>query len=267
MKSVNKRKSQGTIIMIHGMWCNGEHLRQLSEKFEARGYYCIRPTLPFHDGSKTVDAGSVDSVSMMDYVDALEEQIQQMQLDAPPILLGHSLGGLLAQMLAARLPTRALVLLSSVQPAQVFGVSLSGGFFMAPAFLRPFFWRKSQLPTIASFRRYVYNTLPTADQNALYPTFVPESGLATFESLLPFLDVRRTTRVDFAKITCPVFVAGAGKDRATPPRIARAIARRYGKSKYRLYPEMSHWMVTEPGIGNVANDVCDWLTAACGLSL
>ena len=84
-----------TIMMIHGMNVNAECWADFKGPFEEKGYRCITPTLRFHDMDPSSPPDPrLGTVGLLDYADDLEKEIKQ--LDDIPILIGHSLGGLLA---------------------------------------------------------------------------------------------------------------------------------------------------------------------------
>ena len=147
------------------------------------------------------------------------------------------------------------MLLAPVQPRGIFGLSWSGLRTLAGVLFRWAFWRRPNRPSAARFRYGIYNCLAPDEQRALYPSFVEESGRATVEALL------LGARVDASRVRCPVFVAGGAEDRATPPRIARAIAARY-RGTYREYARTSHWMITEPAIEQIIADALVVASAA-----
>ena len=98
--------------MIHGAFCGPWSLDGLKEKFEAAGYRVTAPALRFHDVKPAPAA--LGTTGLDDYAADLEEEIEALK--APPILVGHSMGGLLAQMLAARTDVAALILLAPSAP-------------------------------------------------------------------------------------------------------------------------------------------------------
>jgi pimeloyl-ACP methyl ester carboxylesterase len=250
------------IFMVHGMWCTGAHLARVRHLFERRAYETRAPTLPHHDARDPEGAVRVARIGLDAYVDFLEASLRAEGWDDRPILLGHSLGGLLAQRLAMRVDARALVLLAPVPPSSISSLSWSGFRTIADVVARPAFWRRANRPSARRFRYGIYNALPRDEQDALYPTFCFESGRATLESMLPMLARGDAAAVDPSRVRCPVFVAGGGRDRATPPRIARRIARAYANAEHREYAESSHWMITEPAIERVVDDVDLWLRRA-----
>ena len=91
-------KNRPPVMMIHGGFCGPWSFDGFARKFEAAGYKVQCPALRFHDLAEPPQA--LGTTSLTDYVADLEELLDA--LDRPPILVGHSLGGLLAQMLAAR---------------------------------------------------------------------------------------------------------------------------------------------------------------------
>ena len=87
--------SKSPVVMIHGAFCGPWSLDGLKEKFEAAGYAVIAPPLRFHDEKRSSPA--LATTGLADYAADLEDEIGALK--APPILVGHSMGGLLAQML------------------------------------------------------------------------------------------------------------------------------------------------------------------------
>ncbi|MGQ0586284.1 MAG: alpha/beta hydrolase, partial [Gammaproteobacteria bacterium] len=106
------------IVLIHGMWCTGANFDRLADGMKARGHACHAPTLPAHEIG--VAHPEVGTQSLTDYLACLEEFIRQQDFTEAPILLGHSMGGLLAQQLAARVKPFALVLLTPSWPAGIY---------------------------------------------------------------------------------------------------------------------------------------------------
>ncbi len=194
---------------------------RLAEKFARAGYAVQRPALRFHDVSKPPAA--LGSTSLTDYAADLEEILEG--LDAPPILVGHSLGGLLAQMLAARRPVKACVLLA---PSAPWGVPPSTLFEIGAAqamLLQPGFWNQILSPdsTIAGW--HFLDRYPPDERDAIFKRFGPESGRATFEMMHWGLDMSRASEVDARAVKCPLLVLAGGEDRIHPPGTIKRIAR------------------------------------------
>ena len=107
-----------TIVMIHGMWGGPWCWDHYKAFFENKGYRCIAPALRYHAGNPNDKPDPrVGAVSLLDYADDMEMLIRG--LDAPIILTGHSMGGLLAQILASRSLAEAAVLLTPASPGGI----------------------------------------------------------------------------------------------------------------------------------------------------
>ncbi|MDH4183247.1 MAG: alpha/beta hydrolase [Nitrospinota bacterium] len=248
-----------TILMIHGMWHGPWCFEKYIAYFQQRGYKCLAPVLRHHDVAPSAppppEAGTV---GLQDYADDLEKIIRG--LPEPPIILGHSMGALLAQILAARGLGKAIVALATAQPA---------GQYFSPwtqikSFSEPMttwgFWRKPFKP---SFSKAVYSMLsnmPEEERERHYGRLVHESGRAFAQIAFWSFDSSRGSWVDETKITQPMLLIGAGQDRITPVSSVRKVAAKYAKvAEYHEFPEMAHIVLSEPGWEGVAGYVHDWL--------
>ena len=248
-----------TILMIHGMWGGPWYWENYRRVYEAQGYRCVAATLPYHDmDPRGVPDPRLGSASLLDYAEALEREIGK--LGEKPILMGHSMGGLLAQMLATRGLARSLVLLT---PASPYGIVA-----LTPSVIRSFwsmqttwgFWRKPMRQTFGEAAYSMLHLLPEKEQKEAYDRFVYESGRAAFEiGYWPF-DARGASRVDESKVTCPVLVVAGTRDRITPAAVVRKVARKYAAmSTYKEFENHAHWVVAEPGWQEVAEYAGGWL--------
>lgn len=246
-----------TLFLIHGMWGGPWCLENYVSYFGARGYCCRATTLLYHDPAPGIEPDPrLGNTSVLDYAAALEKEIRD--LPEKPILIGHSMGGLLAQMLAARGLAKAVVLLTPAAPAGIFSLRPSIVRSFVSTHLRWGFWRKPCRQTFAEAAYSMMHRLPEAQHRALYDRLVPDSGRAMVEVGHWYLDRGRSTQVDAAQVTCPVLVIAAQEDRLTPVPVVRQVARKYGAS-YREFPGHAHWIAGEPGWEEVADHVATWL--------
>ncbi len=197
---------------------------------------------------------------LLDYAEDLEKQIQN--LDQQPVVMGHSMGGLLAQILGSRGPAKALVLLTPAPPSGINGFK--------PSVIKTFwsilttwgFWKNPHRLPFEAAVYSVLNILPEDDQKAVYETCVYESGRAASEIGFWLLDPNGSSNVGESKVTCPVLVVSAAKDRITPPSVVRKIARKYKGSTYKEFEDRAHWVIGEPGWEHIAEYVLDWLAVS-----
>ncbi len=250
-----------TIVMIHGMWGGGWYWENYAKYFEARGYRCVRPTLRFHDmNPRETPDPRLGTTSLLDYAADLEKEI--VQLKETPILMGHSMGGLLAQILGSRGLASALVLLTPAPPAGIMTLKPSVIRSFWSMLMRWGFWKKPGRQKFDEASYSMLHLLPVEEQKKTFERFVYESGRAASEIGLWRFDRRGAAAVDGSKITCPVLVIGAAEDRITPVSVVRKIAEKYrGKAAtYREFPGHAHWVVAEPGWEEIAGYVNDWLS-------
>ena len=250
-----------TLVMIHGMWGNSWYWQKYKEFFEGRGFRCITPTLRHHD----VDPSSppppqLGTTSLLDYAEDLERGIKT--LESPPIIMGHSMGGLLAQILGSRGLADKLVLLTPAAPRGILALMPSVLKSFSGVILGnfPVLWNK---PIKQSFELAVYSMLhllPEEEQREAYSKFVYESGRAASEIGFWLFDPRKASSVDQSKVTCPVLVIAGAEDRITPAPVIKQVADKYRPhSEYKEFAHHAHWVVGEPGWEEIAEYVYDWL--------
>ena len=251
-----------TIVMIHGMWCGGWTWENYKNFFEEKGYQCLTPYLRYHD----VEPGDepdprLGTTSLLDYAEDLEQEIRG--LDEPPILMGHSMGGLLSQILGSRGLAKAMVLLTPASPRGILALSTSVTKSFWSILTRWGFWRK---PVRQTFDEAVYSMmrlLPAEERKETYARLVYESGRAVFEIGFWLFDSRGASRVDQSKIDSPVLVIAGGQDNITPLSVVRKVAQKYeAAATFKEFPNNAHWVIAEPGWREIAEYISDWLDQA-----
>src|SRR5690242_15962552 len=102
-----------SIVMLHGAFCAAWAFDEFRLPFEESGYEVRTPSLRFHEcGAEPPFA--LGTTSLTDYAEDIAKVVDACA--EPPILIGHSLGGLLAQMVAAQRTIRGAVLLAPCAP-------------------------------------------------------------------------------------------------------------------------------------------------------
>ena len=247
-----------TVIMVHGAFCAGWAFETFRVPFEAAGYACLTPDLRGHAAGQ-----SALGASTADYAADIAALI--MAQTEPPVLIGHSLGGLVAQMAAARAPVRALILLAPSPPWGVAGGSIEEAASAMSLYALGPFWLQAIEPDYASARHYSLNKIDKAGRKAVFARMVPESGRALWETLNWWIDPFMTTIVTSSRITAPVLALVGADDLIHPPSTVRQTADRLG-GETRVLPGMSHWLLSEPGWEAVADLCLAWLADAAVVS-
>ncbi len=245
-------------LLIHGMWCTGTDWDRIRQMLDARGFDCHAPTLPAHQPTPDQPL-QVGAMSLQDYLRFLEREVTAQEWQSPPVLIGHSMGGALAQQLATRVECRALVLLTPALPWGMNILSWSNFKAFFAAFARWGFWRRPHKPSRRMASYAAFNGLPEARHDVLYQRMVHESGRAAFELAFWWADLRRASRAEADRVRCPVYIVSAGADRLTPSRHVRKLLRRYPSARLRHYPDRGHWVIDDEHTDEMMNGICSWL--------
>ena len=248
------------LLFIHGMWSTPHVWEWLKAHFEAQGYVTRAPALPHHDLPPSVPPPSVlGTMGLQDYVDHLVAEAAT--LPSTPVVIGHSMGSLLAQLVAAHIAAPALILLSPAPSATVTVPAVAPLRTVAGVVTKPGWWRKPTRPKRDQARWGIFNEVPSDVAERELDALVWDSGRALFQISMPWLDGSHGARVDYDRLTMPALVVTGERDRITPFGIARATARRLkGPVDYRELSGCGHWLFHEPVREEVARHIDDFLS-------
>ncbi len=248
----------GTAVCIHGMWATPQVWQPWRDFLAARGWQTIAPALRHHDARPLSPPSGLGTTSLKDYVADLEAEIRR--LPQKPVVIGHSMGGLIALLLCARGVAERGVLLTPAPPASVFAIRPSNFMAFSRIQMNWGWWHKPHRASESEALRYTFNTTPESEARAQYASVVHESGRALLEIALPWLDGTRAASVDPADVRVPLLLVGGERDLLVPPDIVRRTAARFAGSSYRQYAGQGHWVLGQPGWQAIAEDVVAWLS-------
>jgi len=233
------------IIFMHGAFSRASHCDPLVALFTNAGFDCHAPSLPGHDPS---DPQLLSQLTLEDYLAALDRV--RLALPTVPILMGHNMGGLLAQHLAATGPCAALVCLASAPPGML-PAQLRALPYLAPLLPRILAGRSIR-PPAQTFRYLALHDLPVEEQTELVSTLGAESGRA-YRSM-----IMGTSRVRASDVRCPVLCVSGSEDRIISRSVARRVAAHYG-ADHQVLRGRGHWLLARTGLETVAQPVLEWL--------
>lgn len=259
-----------TIVLIHGLWLTPRSWEGWKARFEERGHKVLAPAWPRMDGEVEDirrDPSVLNGLGITEIVDHYDGIISGLQ--EPPVIMGHSFGGLVTELLLDRGLGAAGVGLS---PAQVKGVLR-----LPPAQLRTVFptlrnpanKNKSMELTPKQFRWAFTNTMSDEDTQAAYERYqVPGPGRVLFQAGLANVNPRAVTAVDFHKDDRPpLLVIGNTEDHTVPASVSKAAAKLLGRSRavveYKEYAGRPHFP-TAPGWEAVADYALEWTNRHAG---
>ncbi len=245
-------------VFIHGMWATPEVWRNWQTFLQARGWQTLVPALRHHDAPPQAPPPALGTTSLLDYAADLEDRLRG--LPDKPVVIGHSMGGLLALVLCARGLASAGVLLAPAPPSGVIAIRPSNIRAFARIQLNWGWWRKPHRATLGEALWHTFNTTDPREGRERHAGFVHDSRRALFEMALPWLDGSKATTIDPRLVTVPLLFVAADKDRLTPRGVVRRAARYFGHvSDYVEYPGQGHWVLGQPGWERIADDAATWL--------
>jgi pimeloyl-ACP methyl ester carboxylesterase len=232
------------ILFIHGAFSHPGHFAPWISFFSEAGFACHAPALPGHQPG---DPAALKTLGLDDYLAAVRREAAR--LSQPPIIIGHSMGGLLAMQFATTAPCRALVCVASAPPW------ILTAQFRALPHLVPMLPRlikgEPLMPSEAALRELVLNALPPDEQEALLPTFGAESGRAYRAMLLGLASISALPKG-------PALVVSGLDDRIVSAKIAALIARVL-RARHEMFSARGHWLIAPSTTEQIAGAVLRWL--------
>ena len=255
-----------TIVFIHGAWVTADCWDRFVPFFEERGYRCLAPSWPGKERpveAIRADPSPLAGLGISEIAAHYERLIRE--LPEPPILIGHSFGGLITQLLLDRGLGAAGVAIDSAPPRGIWAYEPTALRSLITTLLHWRVWRKVVRWKYSNFRYAFVHTLPEAEAHAAYDRYViPETGRIFFQSAVAMLNPSSPIRVDFSNGTrAPLLLLAGAKDRIVPAVINRRNHRAYAKSAartdFREFPDRTHWIIAQPGWEEVAQHAATWL--------
>jgi pimeloyl-ACP methyl ester carboxylesterase len=242
---------------VHGANAGGWCFDEFRKVFESRGFTCHAPDLIGHGNDKGNAATALLNVGIADYRDQIEALLET--LPVRPVLLGHSMGAVVAQQLAAKGLTRSLILVSPAPRAGILPPTDAEKQLDQDLMSLGPFWTKVLDPIFDLAKEYTLNRLPPEKQRAVFDRFGPESGRALFELFFWMFDRTGATKVDTVAVRCPVLCLSGTDDRIVSLATARETAAGYPGAAFWEFDGHGHMLLVEPGGDVIARRIADWI--------
>lgn len=248
------------IVLIHGMWGCAATLDSMASSLRQAGYVVHQPTLPLHRPNLSrEECKELGNYGIQEYASYLKEYLEDLALEQPPILIGHSMGGLLAQHLAAQSPCAKLVLLAPANPAGINCMTPIGLVGTLNALLHSVLRKPVQRPWKWLINLSLLHDFSASDKSRLNKDFLQESTQSYIDIVFWFLQRKRPSAVPLDSIHCPVLILAGAKDRLLRPVVMRGIAKRYPQSILEFLPEHGHMMILPERSQAVQDRILAWL--------
>lgn len=238
-----------TIVFVHGAW-HGKWCwdKYFKPTFTSHGYDVVTFNLPGHD--KPGKVNGINKISLGDYVNALESQVQK--LDAPPIIIGHSMGGLIVQKFLEKNTCKKAILLASIPPYGVIKTTLR------------FLKKPHAYPALLGFNLYGLVNSTEKSRDAFFSTDLPsedlkeytdklcsESYLAFINMLFPRIKIKYHSEIS-------MLVVGAKNDTIFLESEVKDTARIYN-AELMMFDNIAHDMMLDINQEKVSAEIINWI--------
>lgn len=239
------------ILFVHGASAGSWNWETFLHFFAAEGYDCYALNLRGHAPNPPL--ADLGQVSMTDYAEDVRGVLRELGGDV--VLIGHSMGGGIAQLVAQDTPLRAAVFASSAPVAGVkfqnppFNVWFLLHIFKSlPAMVR----KKPLKPGFKVSKTAVFNRVEPERQRELFEKMVPESAVAGVEVL------KGEVSADLSAVNFPLLVISGTDDQTSVIAMEREIAQQHRADLIEL-PGHGHMFMLEPGWEQTARKLLEWL--------
>ena len=251
-----------TIVFVHGLHENADSWIEWKRYFENSGYLCHAPDYPYHDGIPSSlrqhPSAHLGNIRMRDVVKHYADFIDQLE-DKCPILIGHSMGGLIVQKLIQEQKGSLGICISSASPKGV--LTFKWSFVKSNiGVINPFKGNSLYCATRDWFHYAICNTLTRRESDEIYEkAVVPESRNIPRSSRL------NDGKIDFTKSHKPLLFISAEKDHIIPVGLNKKNVAAYkDKSSITAFKEFkgrSHSICIQSGWQEVASYIEEWIAS------
>jgi pimeloyl-ACP methyl ester carboxylesterase len=252
-----------TIVLIHGLWLTPRSWERWSERYEDLGYRVLAPSWPGMESE--VEALNADpsalaaSLTVEQIVDHYESIV--IEIERPPIVMGHSVGGTFTQILLDRGLGAAGVAVASVTVEGTRDIPFTT-IKVAPPALGPFREGEPVLLTAQEFHYAFANTMSREESNALFARYVVPApgGLLTEHAFTHFRRARSTRVAVDREARAPLLFIGFGEDHVMPPKLVHPDVETSNSSsvtEFVGFPGRPHFLGA-PGWESVADYALAW---------
>ena len=261
------------LMFIHGAWLAANSWDTFAEYFESRGYAVSAPEWPRKEGDDVAelreDAEEIKGLGLTEIVDHYEAEIRA--LPTPPVLIGHSFGGLIVELLLDRGLGRAGVAMSPAPPKGILVLPFSSLKVASPALAHPSKWHGIVPLTLEEFTYGFVNTYSPEEAAAAYEKYaVPETGQIFYEAGFANFHLHPPTELHFKSgERAPLLIVGAEKDHTVPASTAKKQYEKYAKSPAKTdYVEFDrpHLMMVGEGWEEIAAAIETWIEGVLAAS-
>jgi pimeloyl-ACP methyl ester carboxylesterase len=250
-----------TIVFITGAFVGNSCWDDWRTFFEEKGYKTIAPPWPAKDGAandlrQTQPNSCIAALRLESLTDYFAGIVRQ--LPEKPILIGHSMGGLITQILLQRELAAAGIAIHSLQPQGVFTFKLS---FYKAGWGPLGFFTSARKSFLMSFKQWQYaftNGMSYDEQKeGYYKYLIPESKLVVRDA------ISKAAKVDFNKPHAPLLFISGSNDNFIPASLNYSNCKKYTHpnsiTDYKELKGRNHFVLGQPTWKEDAAYIADWM--------
>jgi len=254
------------IVLVHGLWMTPRCWENWITYYEEKGHRVVAPAYPGFEVEVEAlreDPSVIANLTVPETIEHLEGVIKA--LEQPPIIMGHSFGGTLTQMLLARGNGVAGVVIDSAPTEGVHVNPPSQIKSLFPILNNPAKRHRAVGFTPEQFHYAFTNTLSEEESGKVYDRYhIPAPGrwVWAYGLLANITPGHQETWVDYHNDErAPLLFIAGGADHIMPASVNRSNAKHYKSSAitdYHEFPGRSHWTCGEAGWEEVADHALTW---------
>ncbi len=249
-----------SVLFVHGAWVTPACWERFISLYTEKGYRCFAPAWPYLDRPVSELQAHVDPRLADQTIDMLVEHYAKKirELPEPPILVGHSFGGLIVQLLLDRGFGSCGIAIDAGPPSGVLP-SFPALKAALPVLLTWRGWSTLHTMSFDAFSKTFANTLPASQMRTTYDEqIVPAPGRIYFQAAIGV-----GNSLNFANPTRPPLLLITGeKDVTSTPSMVRVMYKKHQRSPQPVaimeFAGRSHWIIAEAGWEEVAEKAIRW---------
>lgn len=251
-----------TILFITGAFVSNESWDEWRDFYENKGYKTVAPPWPYKNDTaeklrKRHPDQEIASIRLQQLLDYFEEIARSFS--EKPIIIGHSIGGLMAQILNQKGLAAAAIAIHSVPPQGILSFKFSFlkagwgplGFFTSA--------KKTFLMTFSQWQYAFTNDMPFELQKSGYEQLaIPESKLVVRDT------ITSVAKVDFSKPHRPLLLISGDNDHTIPHQLNQKNFKKYTDKNsitdFKLFSGRNHFVLGQPGWQEIAIYILEWIS-------
>lgn len=254
------------VLFIHGLWLHATSWGPWLERFTEAGYAPVAPGWPGIPASVDLARANPDSIAGHGIDDVAAHYAGLIsEMPAPPVIIGHSFGGMIAEKLLGEDLGAAAIAIDAAQIKGVLPLPLSALRSTLPVFKNPANAHRAVSLTAEQFRYSFGNALPPEESDALYDRWsIPAPGKPLFEAASANFSLHSPAKVNTGNSERgPLLLIMGGQDHTVPEAITKATLKQYRDSSAVTdlieFPDRGHSLTIDSGWRAVADECLSWL--------